>query len=1143
MHGVDCSRRAPRRGLRLWFVLAFAGLVLCRPAFSAVPAGYYLVWADEFNGATLDTSKWNYWLAGPRRDAINTASAVSVSSGKLVITTYTASGTHYTGMIATDNKFRTKFGYWEASIDWNDAPGMWSAYWMQSPTMGADISDPVTSGCEIDIAEHRSIDSGGTDISGKVQANIHWNGYGAAHQSQGSGNVGSGLNAGLHTYGFKWTASAYDFTIDGVTKWTGGSSPVSHSTEFMILSSEVDNGSWAGDIPAGGYGSLGTSTTKMTVDYVRYYAPTNTRFWTGASSALWTDPANWISNMIPDSGSDLTFSYLSSGNLSNVLGQDVTVDSLTVLETTSPFSVNGANTLYLGAGGVDMISLSKDAAFNGRVVISGAPAWTIGSGRTLTVNSNLAGVGGSGVITKAGKGSLVIGVSNTINKSILATAGALALSSGVSNQYSFRATGSGAITALMGPSPARCASLDLTNASLNFSFGTVSNLFGAGIVVPQLNLVGSNAVNITGLNLPLTNATLMTYTSKSGGGSFFLGSLPDGTEATLSDTGAGLVLNVTKWPQVLTWHGAASGTWNTNGLTLDWNSGSAPYQQYGTTADSVVFDDSAVDYSVALSQAVSPASVTVDNEINAYTFNTPGKISGATTLVKRGTNTLTLNTLNNYTGNTTISDGRAVIGAAGGLYYKAGGTKLTVNNGGTLSLTGNLNYDRGAFGYLPAQASGLVLDGGTFQHTGTSNPKTIDGAGRLFTIGSGGATLDSGTAGQTFAIGYRYDYSSSLTSSSGGSLELTGAGNGDLNYMLPGSGGLLKSGAGTWSLTAPNSFSGPAEVEAGVLNLQTGGALGSAANGTTVNYDARLELEGGITVGSEPLAINGTGGAGFFYGALHSKSGANVWGGPLTIAGAGTRIGASPGATLEVSGVINSGTDAFGLTVRPADSTASVILSGANTYVGDTTVVGGILRLAGGNNRLPIGTQLVLGASTVSGALDLNGRSQEIAAIAIVQTGGTLANLITNSSVTSCTLTVNTPASSISTNGASMGGSLALTKTGGGTLRLGGPATFTGNTLVKAGTLVVDGSLGGGAVSVNSGGTLAGSGTLNGPVILLSNGSVAPGLSGLGRLTFATSLTLQSGSFTRMEVNAAAATNDQLIVAGSFVQRGGEQDW
>jgi autotransporter-associated beta strand protein len=716
-----------------WLALLFTSLSQAAP-----PAGYYLVWSDEFSGSALDPSKWGHWLTGTRRDAVNAASAVSVGGGNLVITTYTSNSTHYTGMIATDTKFRTKFGYWEASIDWNDTAGMWSAYWMQSPTMGADISDPVTSGSEIDIAEHRLIDGSSNNIANKIQVNIHWNGYGANHVSQGSGNVGSSLNTGYHTYGFLWTPTAYRFIIDGTTNWTGGTAPVSHSSEFMILSSEVEDGSWAGNIPTSGYGNLGVSTTKMTVDYVRYYAHTNTFFWTGGASAYWTNSANWISNKIPGAASDLTFSYLSTANLSNFLGTNVTVDSLTVLETSSAFSVNGTNTLTLGASGVDMISLSKDAAFNCPVVMGAAQTWTIGNSRKLTVNRNLSG---TGLLTKAGKGTLAVGISNTIAKSIMATDGYIGMSAGATNQLALAATGNGGVKAYVGASPGRCATLSLTNANLDFDFGTVSGMPGIALSTSSLNLSGTNDVNITGLDLPLTNLTLLTYTTKAGSGIFRLGTLPAGAAATLIDTGSALVLSVTVWPQVLTWHGAASGTWNTNRVTLDWDAGANVYHEYASSADSVVFADSAADFSVTLSQAVNPAAVTVDNDTAAYTFSPPGKISGATTFVKRGTNSVTLNTTNNFTGNTTISEGKLVVGSTGGLYQYAGGNNITVNRGGTLSLQGNIGWQSKALGWLAVQSSGLVLDGGTLQHTGNSNAKSSDGAGHLLTVARAGQPL------------------------------------------------------------------------------------------------------------------------------------------------------------------------------------------------------------------------------------------------------------------------------------------------------------------------------------------------------------------------------------------------------------------
>jgi Carbohydrate binding domain len=48
---------------------------------------------------------------------------------------------------------------------------------------------------------------------------------------------------------------------------------VSHINHFIYLTSEVETGGWAFNIPAGGYGTLGAATNaKMEVDYVRYYS-------------------------------------------------------------------------------------------------------------------------------------------------------------------------------------------------------------------------------------------------------------------------------------------------------------------------------------------------------------------------------------------------------------------------------------------------------------------------------------------------------------------------------------------------------------------------------------------------------------------------------------------------------------------------------------------------------------------------------------------------------------------------------------------------------------------------------------------------------------------------------------------------------
>jgi len=256
---------------RILFCLILLSLGLTTPALASPPPGYQLVWSDEFTGHTLDTNKWGCWLAGHRRDAENVTNAVSVAHGHVTITSYSADGANYTGMISSEGKFEPVHGYWEARIRYADTPGMWSAFWLQSPTMGHPIGDPATAGIEVDICEHRSQENSGTNIMDRVQHTLHWDGYGRFHKSKAHVTPPLKLDHGYHVYGCEVTTNGCNFFVDGKLTWTEHEA-VSNAKEFVILSSEVQDFSWSGHIPAGGYGDLKHSQTKMVIDYVRYYS-------------------------------------------------------------------------------------------------------------------------------------------------------------------------------------------------------------------------------------------------------------------------------------------------------------------------------------------------------------------------------------------------------------------------------------------------------------------------------------------------------------------------------------------------------------------------------------------------------------------------------------------------------------------------------------------------------------------------------------------------------------------------------------------------------------------------------------------------------------------------------------------------------
>jgi len=59
--------------------------------------GYDLFWADEFDGAALDSNKWRHYHPGKRRDAVNVDHAVTLDGqGHLVIATSRSGDDYHT---------------------------------------------------------------------------------------------------------------------------------------------------------------------------------------------------------------------------------------------------------------------------------------------------------------------------------------------------------------------------------------------------------------------------------------------------------------------------------------------------------------------------------------------------------------------------------------------------------------------------------------------------------------------------------------------------------------------------------------------------------------------------------------------------------------------------------------------------------------------------------------------------------------------------------------------------------------------------------------------------------------------------------------------------------------------------------------
>jgi autotransporter-associated beta strand protein len=184
----------------------------------------------------------------------------------------------------------------------------------------------------------------------------------------------------------------------------------------------------------------------------------------------------------------------------------------------------------------------------------------------------------------------------------------------------------------------------------------------------------------------------------------------------------------------------------------------------------------------------------------------------------------------------------------------------------------------------------------------------------------------------------------------------------------------------------------------------------------------------------------------------------------------------------------------------------------------------------GGNNTLPRDTALAL---TGGATLDLAGTCQALRSLS-----GSTGSVVDNVAPYPTVLSVNGNVISTSFAGIirnSGSGALSLVKNGTGTLTLQGANTYSGATLVNLGTLVIDGSVGPGLVTVCGNGTLAGQGSVGGSVILQFGGALSPGSATPGTLTVNGDLICSSG----VQLRFALGTNGDRVVINGGLSLGG----
>ncbi len=231
------------------------------------PAGYSLVWNDEFEGKSL-SSDWTYeiqnagWVNNELQRYVNDGAVTTVSNGTLKINLMKSGTNINSARIYAKKATGWKYGYVEARLKLPVGKGTWPAFWMMPVNFKSWPGDG-----EIDIMEEVGYDP---DV---IVSTVHCNKYNNSGTSIESGRkTVSTSQSAFHTYAMEWTATAMTFYVDGATILTyrndgTGVNAWPFDNPFYVILNLAWGGSW------GGVKGVDESFLPATfeIDYVRVF--------------------------------------------------------------------------------------------------------------------------------------------------------------------------------------------------------------------------------------------------------------------------------------------------------------------------------------------------------------------------------------------------------------------------------------------------------------------------------------------------------------------------------------------------------------------------------------------------------------------------------------------------------------------------------------------------------------------------------------------------------------------------------------------------------------------------------------------------------------------------------------------------------
>lgn len=986
-------------------------------------------------------------------------------------------------------------------------------------------------------------------------ATVTCNGFLGGTPTLGSDGKPSCFFGGL-TYG-----PIAPLTINGATLAFGANLTL-YSGRGVLLSqgATIDTGTFAGEIDgvisgSGGLVKAGTGT--LTLLGANTYSGGTTV--TGGLLMLGSDAALGAAGTgitVSAAGIGATSSFTSARAVSFQGG--LTLDAKTNVTLTLSGVLSGTGGLTKIDGGT--VALTGANTFAGGIVISGG---------ALSINADAALGNAANVVTINSGGSLNFLASNAI-----ASTRAFVLGGGSINTNGFNETISTVLTGAGGLTKAGNGVLTLT-ASNTYKGG---NFFNGGLVnaSSEASLGGAGVAltfNSGGLQFGAAfNPSLSDVIVLNGGG----GTLDtNGFDITVANvvSGSGGLTKTGAGTLFLTASNAFTGMTTVAGGTLN-------IVNNATLASSIIAVGGATLQFGSAFTLTKALQLTGAATLDTGTFNDTlsGVLSGSGGFTKIGGGALTLTAANSYTGGTNLTTGNLVLTGAGSI---AGSTSLvdnTVFDFSGITASGTSVQGLAGSGSVLMGSKNLAITGGSGTFSGT-----ISGSGALTVAGgietltgsnsySGGTNFNGGTlnvnsnaalggAGQNltfaggtlqFGAGFNLAATEKVMLNAGGGTFDTNSFNSTLSQNVSGAGMLTKTGAGTLTLAAANTYSGGTTVLGGSLNVSTDAALGAAGtaislqNGGALQFGASFDLassraialtnggtidtngfnttlsqaiSGGgglIKIGSGTLFLRG---AGTFTDGVTVKSGTlnilsdsaipvagsktvctgyicfcifsscfgytTVANPDLTLAGGTLQFGAATnyGKILQLGqngGIVdtNGNTDTISSAIGGSGALTKVgagtlFLTGVNTYSGGTTVSGGILNVSADSAIGPGADIVTCYTYVLSYCVSslVTGHNTDL-----TLDGGTLQFGAAFTYARPFVLTAN--GGIVDTNGtdpeidSAISGSGSLTKSGAGTLVLGGTSTYTGGTIVSAGTLQLSatGSLAAGTALTVAGG-------------------------------------------------------------------------